>query len=240
MLASGASARHIRHGFWRRVGAWLWKAAAVILGSQHHTPSKRRTVTKALGTRTAMTLRTMQIRQSGTPAASREGADAKIRERIAGASVEHPSRFRMPSTKRLQFYRSSGCLPLALAVRESTIHPLMSENDFSEPSTPASGFTTSSIPTPLVPCWLFRILLACLYPPRTPGDHTHQPKAPDGSEPPIVSALSKCHSSRRTSAIGHCGSRFFVKRRVVVGNVSKYLPQRPNGTRDSKSFRSNG
>ncbi|KAF9902445.1 YEATS domain-containing protein 2 [Linnemannia zychae] len=126
------------------------------------------------------------------------------------------------------------------------LHPLMSENDISEPSTPISGFpaTTSSRTTPVTQPSSTR---------QTPGDNIaipavpappvvvhvtpkpapvpivapqpQQQPQPQQLQPPIISFGADAIQGGVPAPLDTVGSRFYVKRRVVVGNVSKYLPE---------------
>ncbi|KAI7818021.1 hypothetical protein BC939DRAFT_506876 [Gamsiella multidivaricata] len=113
-------------------------------------------------------------------------------------------------------------------------HPLMNENDYSEPSTPVSGYPAATIPmsSPHPP-------VAARNSVATASDNTfvmpsvaaHQPGTqylPQQSQqlqPTIISFNENAIQAGLPAPLDTIGSRFYVKRRIVVGNVSKYLPE---------------
>ncbi|OAQ31376.1 hypothetical protein K457DRAFT_154374 [Linnemannia elongata AG-77] len=129
-----------------------------------------------------------------------------------------------------------------------TLHPLMSENDVSGPSSPISGFppvvdsrttlavqpasvrrtpgenvTIPAVSTPPAPVSVaskpVQVTSASVTPQPQPQPQKHQ------MQPPIISFGANAIQGGVPAPLDTVGSRFYVKRRVVVGNVSKYLPE---------------
>ncbi|KAF9081811.1 YEATS domain-containing protein 2 [Mortierella sp. AD031] len=159
---------------------------------------------------------------------SRPGAGTPIRPG-AGAT------FAMPDSRMSSAASSRANSP--------GLHPLMSENDISEPSTPISGFptaidsrTTSAIqPTarrtpgenitiPATPAASAPVTVAPR-PGPVPSATPQPPQQQHQLQPPIISFGANAIIGGVPAPLDTIGSRFYVKRRVVVGNVSKYLPE---------------
>ncbi|KAF9115675.1 YEATS domain-containing protein 2 [Mortierella sp. AM989] len=107
-----------------------------------------------------------------------------------------------------------------------TLHPLMNETDISEPPTPLSGFPLPSLPTYSSHSTLANPLTAAASPaPYTTlaGDVPNQ--QPQQLQPTIISFGASAIQGGVPAPLDTVGSRFYVKRRVVVGNVSKYFPE---------------
>ncbi|KAF9419300.1 YEATS domain-containing protein 2 [Podila epigama] len=105
-----------------------------------------------------------------------------------------------------------------------SIHPLMSEHEISEPSTPVSGVPARSLP-------------AVTTPSIQPPHHSAQPTStstvvtgpgrnghPGQLQPTIISFGASAIQAGLPAPLDTVGSRFYIKRRIVVGNVSKFLP----------------
>ncbi|KAF8985952.1 YEATS domain-containing protein 2 [Haplosporangium bisporale] len=112
-----------------------------------------------------------------------------------------------------------------------SIHPLMSEHEVSEPSTPVTGVPVRSLPpiptsqptrpptqsSPPVPA-------PRPAPASVPVPTTTKPAQPGHHQPTIISFGPSAIQSGMPAPLDTVGSRFYVKRRIVVGNVSKFLP----------------
>ncbi|KAF9283799.1 YEATS domain-containing protein 2 [Mortierella alpina] len=119
------------------------------------------------------------------------------------------------------------------------IHPLMSENDFSEPSTPlATAFSTPQshiLPSPSNSIKANDTTASAIGT-ATPSIGTGlgpgaserqqaQSLPPQHPHPTIISFGANAIHGGVPAPLDTVGSRFYVKRRMVVGNVSKYLPE---------------
>ncbi|KAF9119707.1 YEATS domain-containing protein 2 [Mortierella sp. 14UC] len=165
-----------------------------------------------------------------TPAISTSRLGAHIRPG-AGAT------FSMPDSRMSSAASSRANSP--------NLHPLMSENDISEPSTPISGFPTTvsrtipatqpsstrqtpgeNITIPAVPA-PSPVVNVAPKPVSVPilAPQPQQPPQPQQLQPPIISFGANTIQGGVPAPLDTVGSRFYVKRRVVVGNVSKYLPE---------------
>ncbi|KAG0297793.1 YEATS domain-containing protein 2 [Dissophora globulifera] len=131
---------------------------------------------------------------------------------------------RIPSTKPYSVPDSRMSSAPSSRVQSPTIHPLVSENDFSEPSTPVSGFTGSSVPTPTRPFSAVPSSVSASSSATTLAT-PQPPLQPQQLQPPIISFGASAIQAGVPAPLDTVGSRFYVKRRVVVGNVSKYLPE---------------
>ncbi|KAG0370127.1 YEATS domain-containing protein 2 [Mortierella sp. AD032] len=170
-----------------------------------------------------------------TPAISSSGLGPHIRQG-SGAT------FSLPDSRMSSAASSRANSP--------NLHPLMSENDISEPSTPISGFPTvidsqitpaiqpsstrqmpggnNTIPAiPAVPAPPAAVIVAAPKPAPAPitTPQSQQPPQPQQLQPPIISFGANAIQGGVPAPLDTIGSRFYVKRRVVVGNVSKYLPE---------------
>ncbi|KAF9962837.1 YEATS domain-containing protein 2 [Mortierella alpina] len=118
------------------------------------------------------------------------------------------------------------------------IHPLMSENDISEPSTPlATVFSTPQSHNLISPSSMVRTIDAAasaigtapssIGPVQGAGASERQAQSlpPQHLQPTIISFGANAIHGGVPAPLDTVGSRFYVKRRMVVGNVSKYLPE---------------
>ncbi|KAF9188570.1 YEATS domain-containing protein 2 [Haplosporangium sp. Z 767] len=105
-----------------------------------------------------------------------------------------------------------------------TIHPLMNENDTPDPSIPSSRF-----PTPLTHIASSHPNVAITTPhaaAHTAGLPIVQQQHKQQLQPTIITfGANAIHSAGVPAPLDTVGSRFYVKRRMVIGNVSKYLPE---------------
>ncbi|KAF9926095.1 YEATS domain-containing protein 2 [Linnemannia zychae] len=92
------------------------------------------------------------------------------------------------------------------------LHPLMSENEISQPSSPVPGFPKVAGSQPTV------------QPPASRRAPSEPKLQPESLQPPIISFGASTIQGGVPAPLDTVGSRFYVKRRIVVGNVSKYLP----------------
>ncbi|KAF9347927.1 YEATS domain-containing protein 2 [Mortierella sp. AD094] len=107
-----------------------------------------------------------------------------------------------------------------------TLHPLMNETDISEPPTPIARFPPPSLPIPSPQSTLASPLAVSSTVPSfntlAGGVMNQQPQQ---LQPTIISFGATAIQGGVPAPLDTVGSRFYVKRRVVVGNVSKYLPE---------------
>ncbi|KAG0086202.1 YEATS domain-containing protein 2 [Podila epicladia] len=111
-----------------------------------------------------------------------------------------------------------------------SIHPLMSEHEISEPSTPVSGVPSRSLPPiptpqptrPPTQSTPAPVPVPALAP--APAAVSTKPTQPGHYQPTIISFGPSAIQSGMPAPLDTVGSRFYVKRRIVVGNVSKFLP----------------
>jgi len=99
------------------------------------------------------------------------------------------------------------------------IHPLMSENDFSEPPTPVAGFPSLSLSGSIQTSAVQNAY------PIPVVDSTLEPQQPQHPQPTIISFGANAIQAGVPAPLDTVGSRFYVKRRIVVGNVSKYISE---------------
>ncbi|KAI1297944.1 YEATS domain-containing protein 2 [Mortierella claussenii] len=100
-----------------------------------------------------------------------------------------------------------------------TIHPF--EHHISEPSTPVAGFPTPSIPSAVT----YNINSSAATPSATSAPSTPHAGLPKVLQPTIITFGASAVHAGVPAPLDTVGSRFYVKRRIVVGNVSKYLPE---------------
>ncbi|KAF9575554.1 YEATS domain-containing protein 2 [Mortierella alpina] len=119
------------------------------------------------------------------------------------------------------------------------IHPFMSENDISEPSTPLASVFSSPQSNILIPPSSMvgaNNAAASAMSATTPGveplqgsgvvQRQHAQSGPlQHLQPTIISFGANAVHGGVPAPLDTVGSRFYVKRRMVVGNVSKYLPE---------------
>ncbi|KAG0204907.1 YEATS domain-containing protein 2 [Mortierella sp. GBA30] len=115
------------------------------------------------------------------------------------------------------------------------IHPLMSENDLSEPSTPvAAVFSTPQSGALHALSHGLRANNAVTLVSATPGvgsqrtavQERQQGQLPQHPQPTIITfGANAIQGAGVPVPLDTVGSRFYVKRRMVIGNVSKYLPE---------------
>ncbi|KAF9949906.1 YEATS domain-containing protein 2 [Mortierella alpina] len=119
------------------------------------------------------------------------------------------------------------------------IHPLMSENDISEPSTPLATVYSAPQSNILIPpsnTVRANDTVASAIGTTTPGvglvqgsgafdRQQAQSLPPQHLQPTIISFGANAIHGGVPAPLDTVGSRFYVKRRMVVGNVSKYLPE---------------
>ncbi|KAG0015465.1 YEATS domain-containing protein 2 [Podila clonocystis] len=103
-----------------------------------------------------------------------------------------------------------------------SIHPLMSEHEASEPSTPVTGIPARTLP--LIPTSQPSHPPAQSTSASTPAPAQTKPTQPGHHQPTIISFGPSAIQSGMPAPLDTVGSRFYVKRRIVVGNVSKFLP----------------
>ncbi|KAG0334156.1 YEATS domain-containing protein 2 [Podila horticola] len=106
------------------------------------------------------------------------------------------------------------------------IHPLMSEHEVSAPSTPVTGVPARSLPIipssqPIRPP---AQSMPAPTPAPTPAPALTKPVQSGHHQPTIISFGPSAIQSGIPAPLDTVGSRFYVKRRIVVGNVSKFLP----------------
>lgn len=99
------------------------------------------------------------------------------------------------------------------------MHPLMSENDLSEPPTPVSGFPPHSFSGANSNPIAQGINVMPI------AGSTQQVQQPHHLQPTIISFGVNAVQAGVPAPLDTVGSRFYVKRRIVVGNVSKYIPE---------------
>ncbi|KAG0020294.1 YEATS domain-containing protein 2 [Entomortierella chlamydospora] len=106
-----------------------------------------------------------------------------------------------------------------------SLHPLMNETDISEPPTPIARFPPPSLPIPSQNTLANPLAVSPAVPPfnTLTGGVTNQ--HPQQLQPTIISFGATAIQGGVPAPLDTVGSRFYVKRRVVVGNVSKYLPE---------------
>ncbi|KAG0243425.1 YEATS domain-containing protein 2 [Mortierella sp. GBA43] len=90
------------------------------------------------------------------------------------------------------------------------IHPLMSENDFSEPPTPVSALPTLPLSNTIL---------------NPVAGSTPEVQQAHSLQPTIISFGASSIQGGVPAPLDTVGSRFYVKRRIVVGNVSKFIPE---------------
>ncbi|KAF8925020.1 YEATS domain-containing protein 2 [Dissophora ornata] len=145
---------------------------------------------------------------------------------IPSTSTSHlgmPSRLSTAASYSMPDSRMSSA-PSSRAV-SPTIHPLMSENDISEPSTPVSGFPARSIPIPSHSTTTTPTTFEAVAGVEQRTHVSQQPQQPQQLQPTIISFGASAIQAGVPAPLDTVGSRFYVKRRIVVGNVSKYLPE---------------
>ncbi|KAF9152434.1 YEATS domain-containing protein 2 [Linnemannia schmuckeri] len=173
-----------------------------------------------------------------TPAISTSGLASSIRPGSAAT-------FTMPDSRMSSAASSRANSP--------SLHPLMSENDVSGPSSPISGLPTAiesrttsgiqsasarrtpgeNITIPAAPTTLASVSVTprpvqvAPAPTSQPPQPSQPPPLPQQHQmqPPIISFGANAIQGGVPAPLDTVGSRFYVKRRVVVGNVSKYLPE---------------
>ncbi|KAF9586573.1 YEATS domain-containing protein 2 [Lunasporangiospora selenospora] len=96
------------------------------------------------------------------------------------------------------------------------IHPLMNDHEISQPSSPITIIPGTSIPT--TPSTHPQNVTGVI-----PSDHTPT-ELGLSHHPPIISFGHTPIQPGLPAPLDTVGSRFYVKRRIVVGNVSKFIP----------------
>ncbi|KAG9326193.1 hypothetical protein KVV02_001077 [Mortierella alpina] len=198
--------------------------------------------------------------ESGSEATPRPTTAGKGPKRMYGSMSQGPTNTNGAAAAQttrfptLDASRSSSNLATSYSAQDSrmssaassratspAIHPLMSENDISEPSTPLTTvFSTSQSQsnTLISPSSMNKtndtatsaigtttLSVGSGQGSRASERQQIQSLPPQQLQPTIISFGANAIHGGVPAPLDTVGSRFYVKRRMVVGNVSKYLPE---------------